>query len=62
MVIVYLGIGSNWGYNAVPPPAARAVAEVIGRAIMLARAGETFALGSTPIWVRQMAAAVSAGV
>ncbi|MBF0308102.1 MAG: DNA cytosine methyltransferase [Magnetococcales bacterium] len=44
--------------NAVPPPAARAVAEVIGRAILLARAGETFVLGSTPIWVRQMAACV----
>lgn len=45
--------------NAVPPPAARAIAEVIGRAIMLARAGETFVLGSTPVWVQPLVAAVS---
>ncbi|MBF0339429.1 MAG: DNA cytosine methyltransferase [Magnetococcales bacterium] len=45
--------------NAVPPPAAQAVAEVIGRAILLARAGETYVMGMTPVWVRRMAAAVS---
>ncbi|MBF0260426.1 MAG: DNA cytosine methyltransferase [Magnetococcales bacterium] len=45
--------------NAVPPPAARAVAEVIGRAILLARAGETFVMGATPVWVRRMVAAVA---
>ncbi|MBF0418040.1 MAG: DNA cytosine methyltransferase [Magnetococcales bacterium] len=45
--------------NAVPPPAARAVAEVIGKAILLARAGETFAFGSTPVWVRPLMSAVS---
>ncbi|MBF0339691.1 MAG: hypothetical protein HQL95_01845, partial [Magnetococcales bacterium] len=45
--------------NAVPPPAARAVAEVIGKAILLARAGETYVMGMTPVWVRRMAAAVS---
>lgn len=45
--------------NAVPPPAAAAIAGVIGTAILLARAGETFALGSTPIWVRPIAVALS---
>ena len=45
--------------NAVPPPAARAIAEVIGRTILLARAGEDFALGITPIWVGPLVVAVS---
>ena len=35
----------------VPSDAATAIADVIGEAILLARAGETFVLGSTPIWV-----------
>ncbi|WP_234197097.1 DNA cytosine methyltransferase [Pseudacidovorax sp. NFM-22] len=46
--------------NAVPPKAAQAVAEEMGRTLMLAWSGETFALGSTPIWVRNVAVAVSA--
>ncbi|MBF0585020.1 MAG: DNA cytosine methyltransferase [Magnetococcales bacterium] len=45
--------------NAVPPPAARAIADVIGRTILLAWAGETFVLGSTPVWVQPLVAAVS---
>jgi len=45
--------------NAVPPPAAAAIASVMGTAILLARAGETFALGATPIWVRNLAIAAS---
>ncbi|MEN0124537.1 MAG: DNA cytosine methyltransferase, partial [Pseudomonadota bacterium] len=45
--------------NAVPPAAATAIAEEMGRTLMLAWSGETFALGSTPIWVRNLAAIVS---
>jgi hypothetical protein len=46
--------------NAVPAPAARAVAGVMGTVLLLAWAGETFAMGSTPIWVRPVAAALMA--
>lgn len=45
--------------NAVPKKAARAMAEEIGRAILLARAGESFQLSSTPIWVRPIATALA---
>lgn len=45
--------------NAVPPPAAEAIASVMGTTLLLAWSGETFALGSTPIWVRQAAASLS---
>lgn len=45
--------------NAVPPAAATAVAEEMGRTLMLAWSGETFSLGSTPIWVRNVAVALS---
>lgn len=45
--------------NAVPAPAAEAIAGVMGTTLLLAWAGETFALGSTPIWVRQVAAGLS---
>ncbi len=45
--------------NAVPPPAARAIAGVMGQVLLLAWSGETFALGSTPIWVRPVAVALS---
>ncbi|EHK65274.1 DNA (cytosine-5-)-methyltransferase, putative [Achromobacter arsenitoxydans SY8] len=50
--------------NAVPKKAATAMAEEIGRAILLSRAGESFQLSSTPIWVRPiaMALAVRGGV
>ena len=45
--------------NAVPPPAAAAVASVMGRAILQARAGVTFQLSAEPVWVRGLAAALS---
>lgn len=45
--------------NMVPPDAAQAMAEEIGRAILLSRAGETFQLSSTPIWVRPIAIAIA---
>ncbi|MDS1141757.1 DNA cytosine methyltransferase [Pusillimonas sp. SM2304] len=45
--------------NMVPPAAALAMAEEIGRAILLSWAGETFQLSSTPIWVRPFAIAIS---
>ncbi|WP_431276906.1 DNA cytosine methyltransferase [Variovorax ureilyticus] len=45
--------------NAVPPAAATAIAEEMGRTLMLAWSGETFALGSTPIWVRNVAVALT---
>lgn len=45
--------------NAVPRRAAQAIAEEIGRAILLARTGETFQLSSTPVWVRPVAAALA---
>lgn len=45
--------------NAVPPPAAEAIAGVMGTTLLLAWSGETFVLGSTPIWVQQLAASLS---
>lgn len=45
--------------NAVPRKAAKAMAEEIGRAILLSRAGESFQLSSTPIWVRLIATALA---
>jgi len=45
--------------NAVPPAAAQAIAEVMGRTLLLAWSGETFALGNTPIWVRPVAIALA---
>ncbi|CAJ4325274.1 C-5 cytosine-specific DNA methylase [Burkholderia pseudomallei] len=45
--------------NAVPPKAAKAVAEVMGTTLLLAESGETFMLSSTPIWVRSVAIALS---
>lgn len=45
--------------NAVPPAAARAIAEEIGRTLLLAWTGKTFALSSTPIWVRDVAVALT---
>ena len=45
--------------NAVPRKAARVVGQVMGQTILLARSGETFALGSTPIWVRPVAVALT---
>lgn len=48
--------------NAVPPPAAAAIAGEMGRAILLARLGDTFALGNTPIWVHPLVVALSVDV
>lgn len=45
--------------NAVPPPAAEAIASVIGRTLLLAWTGETFTLSAEPIWVQPIAAALS---
>ncbi|MBY0238811.1 MAG: DNA cytosine methyltransferase [Burkholderiaceae bacterium] len=45
--------------NAVPPDAAEAIAEVMGTTLLLAWTGETFVLGSTNIWVRPVAIALS---
>lgn len=41
--------------NAVPPPAATAIAGVMGQVLLMARSGQTFALSSAPIWVRKVA-------
>ena len=45
--------------NAVPPPAARAIAGTIGTTLLLAWGGVTFMLNSQPIWVRNVAVALS---
>ncbi len=45
--------------NAVPPPAARAIAGVMGQTLLLAWSGETFMLNAMPIWVRPVAVALS---
>jgi site-specific DNA-cytosine methylase len=45
--------------NAVPPDAAEAIASEMGRTLLNAWSGETFELRSTPIWVRQVAIAIS---
>ncbi|SDI28890.1 Site-specific DNA-cytosine methylase [Vreelandella titanicae] len=45
--------------NAVPPDAAEAIGGVMGTTLLLAWSGETFALGATPIWVRQVAAGLA---
>lgn len=44
--------------NAVPPPAAQAIASVMGTTLLLAWSGETFHMSSTPIWVRNVPAAL----
>lgn len=45
--------------NAVPPPAAQAIAGVMARTLLLAWAGETFMLSAEPIWVRDVAVGLS---
>ncbi|QNM94932.1 DNA cytosine methyltransferase [Chitinimonas koreensis] len=45
--------------NAIPRKAAKAIGEVMGTTLLLARSGETFVLGSTPIWVRDVALALT---
>ena len=48
----------EWIGNLVPPDAAEAMAGVAGRALLLARTGETFSLSSENIWVRPVALAL----
>lgn len=45
--------------NAVPKYAATAIGEEMGRTLLLAWTGQTFALGNTPIWVRDAAVAIA---
>lgn len=45
--------------NAVPPDAAQAIAETMGRTLLLAWLGEGFMLSTLPIWVRPVAVALS---
>lgn len=44
--------------NAVPPRAAKAMADMFGQCLLLAWSGETFALSSAPVWVRPAVAAL----
>lgn len=52
----------EWIGNAVPPGAGEAIGTAMGQAILLARSGQKFALGSTPIWVRPLVTAISVDV
>lgn len=45
--------------NAVPSNAAKAIAGVMGTTLLLAQSGQTFMLSSMPIWVRNIAIALS---
>ena len=45
--------------NAVPPDAAQAIAETMGRTLLMAWTGEGFTLSNVPIWVRPVAVALS---
>jgi site-specific DNA-cytosine methylase len=45
--------------NLVPPKAATAIGEVMGTTLLLAWSGETFVLSATPIWVRNVALALT---
>ncbi len=45
--------------NAVPPPAAQAIASTMGHTLLLAWSGETFVLRAMPIWVQPIAVALS---
>ncbi|MDD3652439.1 DNA cytosine methyltransferase [Immundisolibacter sp.] len=45
--------------NAVPPAAAEAIASTMYHTLLLAWSGETFMLGATPIWVRNVVVALS---
>lgn len=45
--------------NAVPPPAAAAIAGVMGTTLLLAWSGERFTMSSEPIWVAPVAAALA---
>jgi site-specific DNA-cytosine methylase len=45
--------------NAVPPDAAQAIAETMGRTLLMAWSGTSFMLSNLPIWVQPMAVALS---
>ena len=45
--------------NAVPPDAAAAIASTMGRTLLLAWSGQSFMLSSVPIWVRDVAVALT---
>jgi hypothetical protein len=45
--------------NAVPSDAAQAIASEMGRTLLLAWSGETFALSAAPVWVRNVAVGLS---
>ena len=45
--------------NAVPPDAAQAIADTMGRTLLLAWSGEGFMLSSVSIWVRPVAVALA---
>lgn len=45
--------------NAVPSDAAQAIASEMGRTLLLAWSGETFALSAAPVWVRPLGVALS---
>jgi site-specific DNA-cytosine methylase len=45
--------------NAVPSDAAQAIASEMGRTLLLAWSGETFALSAAPVWVRPVAVGLS---
>jgi len=45
--------------NAVPSSAAQAIASEMGRTLLLAWSGETFALSAAPVWVRPVAVGLS---
>lgn len=47
--------------NAVPPDAAQAMAEAMGRTLLMAWSGTDFMLSNLPIWVQPMAVALSVG-
>lgn len=46
--------------NAVPPPAAQAIAEVMGTTLLLSMSGETFTMSAMPVWVRPVVAGMMA--
>jgi site-specific DNA-cytosine methylase len=45
--------------NAVPRPAACAIAGVMGTTLLLSRSGQIFQIAKTPIWVRPLAIAIA---
>lgn len=45
--------------NMVPPPSAQAIANLMGETLLLAWSGVTFTLSTAPIWVRNVAVALS---